>query len=141
MFNAINLYVCKSTRKNAKIEMVDCRQFFEIDNEKAIEKIVDTTQKIIYTAKTLDAKQIIIDGNLSKQFDVAYQNANKQDYNTTDIRGIRLSQHIFCSIESLINFLYDCIMILNPSLTLSVKTLFENPSVKYTINQYYHGEE
>lgn len=140
MFNAINLYVCKSTRKNAKIEIVDCKQFFEIDNEKAIEKIVDTTQKIIYAAKTLGTKQIIIDGSLSKQFDVAYQNADKQDYNTADIRGVRFSQQIFYSIESLINFLYDCIMILNPSLAVSVKTLFENPSVKYTINQYYHGE-
>lgn len=138
MFNSINLYICKSTRKNAKIEIVDCKQFFKINNEKAIDKIVNTVEKIIFMQKKLNAKDIIIYGSLSKQIETNFINANNQEYNTSDIRGLRLPLQMFCSIESLINFLYDCVMILNPNLTLHVKTLFDNPSIKYVINNYYH---
>jgi hypothetical protein len=70
----------------------------------------------------------------------SYINANKENYNTWE--DIRLSwQRVkFSSIEQCINFLYSIYCLIYPYNEINLKnTIYNNPSVKYYINKYYHA--
>jgi hypothetical protein len=47
----------------------------------------------------------------------------------------------FYSIEDFINYIYRIIGFSDSVYTLSLEEVYKNPSIRYFINEYYHGKE
>ena len=134
MFNVIHITIYKSSRKNSVVEMVDINNHYELTNERAVDKIVEATQQIINAQKKMNTKKLIISASISKQ---VFETSPHSNYDRNFI-ALNLQKREYFSIEQVINNIYYALMFCNPNLTLDIRNLHENPSVRYTINKFYH---
>ena len=134
MFNVIHITIYKSSRKNSVVEMVDINNHYELTNERAVDKIVEATQQIINAQKKMNTKKLIISASISKQ---VFETSPHSNYDRNFI-VLDLQKREYFSIEQVINNIYYALMFCNPNLTLDIRNLHENPSIRYTINKFYH---
>lgn len=138
MIGTISFFVYKSMRKNSKC---DYKSFYiqnNTDAEKAVYTIVGMADSVIHAMYNLDSNALIISGTISFTApNTGYVNADKNFYNEPKnimVFGNKIEYH---SIEQIINTLYNWYMLINPYCSLSLKTLYNNPSIKYIINNFY----
>ncbi len=135
MFNTIHITIYKSGRKNSVARTVDINNHYELSDERAIDKIDEATEQIINAQKKMNTKKLIISASISKQ---VFETSPHSNYDRNFI-ALNLQKNEYFSIEQVINNIYYALMFCNPNLTLDIRKLHENPSVRYTINKFYHG--
>ena len=142
--NAFSLFLYKSSRKNSKCELINVNHLInnkedrKIDDAGIIEQLTGVLETSVYYFKNNNNHiESRICGHVFKQS--VYINANGQKYGSVDDVNIDGDRVQFYSIEQYINYLYDKFALLYPYNTISRRELFNNSSVKYFINMYYHG--
>ena len=141
--NAFSLFLYKSSRKNSKCKLINVNHLInkkedrKIDDARIIEQLTDVlSESVLYFNKYGHIEARIM-GHGFKQS--VYINANGQKYGGVDDVNIYTERTIFYTIEGYINFLYDKFALLYPYNTIARRELFNNASIKYYINMYYHN--
>ena len=143
-FNECQIYAYKSNRKNsAIIADITLRHLITQNengclDEKTIENyFIGVVGQLVYDIKW---KSTVI--NISTYCTINhetifsnYASELQHEQHAIRIYDKRIKLH---SIEQLINYLYDRLLLVYPYTKLSLKDLYNNPSLKYYINLYYN---
>ena len=134
----------KSSRKNSKTSdlinighLINNDPDHKISDDRIIEQIINTMDKIIYYAKQFNHIELSCYLYIFQQ--VEYKNANKEIYHDAEKHRYAFQRVPFYSIESCINYVFNLYSLIYPYNRISYKTLHNNASIKYMINQYYKG--
>lgn len=140
--NAASILCYKSNRKNSK-----CSDFINIfhllnhepdrrvSDSKIIDQMVETVEKIVWYCKQYNHIELSVYMSVSKQTE--YENANKEIYHGVDDLDYCFNHVIFSSIEQCINFVFNIYSLIYPYNKIGRKTLHNNASIRYFIDQYY----
>ena len=144
--NACGLYLYKSNRKNAKTKNVMINHLiktgknntnnYKINDDRILSQFIGTISKIVLYSiqnnKHLELSCILDYGKKA-----SYIDANNELTYKLDIRTLHFGRKKFLNIEQCINFIYDVYNLIYPYNTLSLTTIYNNPSIKYFIKEYY----
>ena len=141
--NICFIYAYKSDRKNAKIisdvtmhHLITHQENGCIDEERILNYFAGIIGQLVTDIK-FSAKSINISTYTYIDKLTTYINADSElhSHNHT----LRLNnQHVkFSSIEQLINYLYDILLLIYPYTRLDLNTIYNDTSIKYFINLYY----
>lgn len=140
MTGIISIFVYKSMRKNSRNDYI---QFYIRDNTDPdvaagiITHMASCVTAIIYN---LGSVRPIMSAIVSFTApNTGYVDVDKNFFNKPENIRLYNDKHEYFSIEQLIYNLYNYYMTINPYCTLSTKTLFDKPSIKYTINKFYRN--
>lgn len=142
--NMCVIYAYKSDRKNAKIisdvtmrHLITHNENGAISEEKILQYfggvIGQLVTDIIFTTKTFNITTYASIDKLTTYIDAKNQLYSRNHTIRIDNHRIR-----FASIEQLINYLYDILMLIYPYSRLDINDVYSNASIKYWINLYYH---
>lgn len=138
MTGNISFFVYKSMRKNSKC---DYKSFYIRDNadaEKAVYTIVGMADSVIHAMYNLDSNTPIMSATISFSApNTGYVNVDKNFNNEPKNIMVFENKIEYHSIEQVINTLYNWYMVINPYCSLSLKTLYDSPSIKYIIDNFY----
>ena len=141
--NICVIYAYKSNRKNAKIisEVMMKHMITHNDNgacneEHIMQYFVGIIGRLVTDIK-YHSKVIDITTYTTLYHMTTYTNANNELYSHS--HNIRLSEQRkrFYSIEQLINYLYDILLLVYPYTRTDIKDVYNNASIKYFIRLYY----
>lgn len=142
--NMCVIYAYKSDRKNAKIiSEVTMRHLISHNENNCVDEshIMDYFAGIVAHIVT-DIKQSANTINISAYTMIGhattYVNANNELYTREHTKRIKNCRLKFYSIEDLINYLYDRLLDVYPYTRLDINDIYNNSSIKYHINLYYH---
>ena len=140
MTGGITIIVYKSSRKNAKNEVLNYYIGNCADGERARRKILEICDDILYRKNKLNATEIRISAMLSfNTTHAGYKDANGNFYiDDKNMISIRIEKHAIYSNEQLINEIYRYYMIINPDNTLHLKTLHDAaaPTLRWWNERY-----
>lgn len=145
--NMCTIYAYKSDRKNAKIiSVITMRHLITqnengVCNENTIMKYFENIiSKIVYDIRyKATNRSIEISSYISINHMTAYNNAYNQLYSHNHVIKIDNKHIKFSSIEELINYLYDILLLIYPYTQIDIKDIYNNSCIKYYINLYYFG--
>lgn len=144
--NLCQIYAYKSNRSNAKIISDITMRHLITHNENGCcdESIIENYFVGIIGQLTTDLKfssngVINITTYMSINQLTTYTNANNELYNHYHTIQLHNRREKFSSIEQLINYLYDILLLIYPYTRLDLHTIYENESIKYFIHMYYHS--
>lgn len=141
--NECLIFVYKNNRKNSKlINDITLRHLITKNengclDENLIENyFADIIGQLVYDIK-YNATEINITTLCVTYREIRYVNFNNELQ--SELHPIRLYNNRvkLSSIEQLINYMYDRLLLVYPYTKLSLKDLYNNPSIKYYINLYY----
>lgn len=133
--NMCNIFMYKSTRKNAEIsDNIEILNAYNTD-EKILHQLIGTLEKVLFYAKKY--KHIEVSSLISINKESCFINANNNNYIENQIITYRFDRRVLYSCEQLINYIYSMYCMLYPGNKLSYNTLYDNVSVKKFINDYY----
>lgn len=127
----------KSMRKNAQCKFVDILHFDATDKEGDISKIIQAVEKIVPIVK--EYKKNIFRPVITTKRTVEKRTINNPSFQEEEHFTTFLEKKEVFSIEQVIKCVYGVYMFAVPECVLSCADLFENPSIKYFIHQYYEG--
>lgn len=144
--NMCIIYAYKSDRKNSKIisDITMRHLITHNDNgclsETHIENyfigiIGQLVTDIKFSAKT---RCINITSYTSINHLTTYIDANNELYSHNHTLQLNNRRIKFYSIEQLIKYLYDILLLIYPYTRLDLNTIYNNQSIKYYISMYYH---
>jgi len=143
--NYCTFYMYKSSRKNCKCESFAIRHLISHNDDRKLDDkniesyFVSTLEKIVYQSKKYNNYlEVAAYMNFDKQ--CSFVNANNDNYFTFDRIPLNIARKNYSSLENVINLLYSIFAIIYPYNKLCIESLYNNPSVKYLIDFYYHGE-
>lgn len=142
--NMCIIYAYKSDRKNAKIisdvtmrHLITHNENGALYEETILQYFVGIVGQIVtdivYTTKTINITTYTSIDKLT-----TYTNANNQLYSRNHTIRIDSRRQKFYSIEQLINYLYDILMLIYPYSRLDINDVYANQSIRYWIDLYYH---
>lgn len=137
------IFCYKSSRKNAKtsdIIMINHlishdKTVNKISDDKILYQFISTIDKIIYYSKQFNHLEISCYLQIFKQ--VEYENANNKMHQDIEKNRYSFQRVTFYNIESCINYVFNIYSLIYPYNKISYKTLHNNASIRYMINQYY----
>ena len=137
------IFCYKSTRKNAKtsdIIMINHlishdKTVNKISDDKILDHFISTIDKIIYYSKQFNHIELSCYLDIFQQ--VEYKNANNEIYHDAEKHRYAFQRVQFYNIESCINYVFNIYCLIYPYNKISYKTLHNNASIRYLINQYY----
>ena len=147
--NSITMFLFKSNRKNSKCsEPVNVYHLIKtegndkkISDDRIISQFIGTIEDIIYKSKYFN-NNLELSAYVSIEKNSSYINANNDIYNTTEQMRYNWQRVQFSSIEQCVNFIYSLYCLIYPYNKLNLRnTIYNNPSIKYLINEYYRKEE
>lgn len=140
--NIAFIYLYKSTRKNSKV-MSDItirhliptngKQF--VDDNSILNYFISTVEKACYTfikCKSINTRYWISYGH-----ETHYINANNERYEHITMLKTMSQRDDYSSFEMFINHLYRLFLVIYPYTKLDIKTIYDNPSIRYYITEYY----
>ena len=143
--NSASVFCFKSSRKNSKCSDIiniihPITKNDKIPDENIIYHFINTLEKIVYYSlqnnRHLELSTYV---NINKN--ACFINANNNIYHDVENNRYNFQRVKFSSIESCINFLFSVYNLIYPYNKISVKTLYNNSSIKYLINEYYKESE
>ncbi len=142
--NAGSLLMYKSSRKNSKCSdfisvnhLINHNEDRKIDDEKILSQFIGTIESIVYQSKKYNKHlEIKIFCHVFKQCN--YINANNDLYCTVDDINRDKERQVYNSIEQVINAVFDLYAAIYPYNKIQRASVFNNPSIKYFINEYYN---
>lgn len=108
------------------------------EREKDIEKIVSLLSKIIGVYSKWKSNELNIRLHITFNRKEVYENANNQLYERECPIYSHLDRHTYSSIEGFIRDIINCMKIADPTIVLSEKEVFNNPSIKAMIRHWYN---
>jgi hypothetical protein len=140
--NDCMLFIQKSTRKNAKCELLNIMHLISKDEKLSDERItsyfIDILEKCLYIFKKYN-KKIICHNITSIYKETRYKSANQDIYITAENITISDGLNTLYSFESFINYLYNIFFLIYPYNTINLKELYNNSSIQYFINDFYNN--
>ena len=141
--NYVDFFVYKSMRKNAPcFGMVHCLHLIstseKISDESILSYFCSKLDEIISLAKCTNG--IYISWNVGYCKPTHYINANNAWYEHNYMFRVHHNKEHFITIEDFINELYRLFMDIYPYSKLDIRTIHENPSIRFIINAYYHAQ-
>lgn len=140
--NAI-IFCYKSNRKNSSSsDIITINHLTSKDTDRTVSddrimnQIAGTIEKIVYYCKQYKRIELSCYVDVSKQAE--YENANNELYHDVENQRYNFQRVTFSSIEQCINFVFSVYCLIYPYNKISKKTLFNNASIRYFINQYYN---
>ena len=144
--NAASILLYKSSRKNAKCtdfininHLINHEKDRRINDERILQQLVGTVETIVYDSLTFD-KHLEFKCFMYTFKAVSYLNANNEIFHTVEDINADRARNIYNSIEQVINEVVNIYALIYPYNEISRKTVFDDPSIKYFINQYYKME-
>lgn len=140
------IFCYKSTRKNAKTSdiinighLISDKPDRKMSDDRIIDQIISTIDKIIYYSKQFNHIEISCYLGILQQ--VEYKNSSNEIYHDAEKHRYAFQRVQFYNIESCINYVFNIYSLIYPYNKISYKTLHNNASIRYLINQYYNHEE
>ncbi len=141
--NSGYIFCYKSTRKNAKTSDIiyinhlisHDKTVNKISDDKILDQFISTIDKIIYYSKQFKHLELSCYLDIFKQ--VEYENANNKIHQDIEKNRYAFQRVQFYNIESCINYVFNIYCLIYPYNRISYKTLHNNASIRYMINQYY----
>ena len=139
-YGDIFLMMYKSNRKNSKGEMIPIHELIthgeNLTDDRILSQIVNALDSVVAQSKKYndililsanvfvvrEVKKKVIMGECLYNDDLSYHFQKKQYY----------------SIEQVINFIYYSVMLMYSYCKLSLADVYDNPSILYFVNKYYH---
>lgn len=144
--NICTIYAYKSSRKNTKIisdvtmrHLITRNENGVCDETTIMNYFVGIISQLVTDIRYSANRHIEITTYASINHLTTYVNANNELYShnhTIKMNNIRIK---FSSIEELINYLYDLLLLVYPYTRIDIRDIYNNVSIKYYINLYYHG--
>jgi hypothetical protein len=141
--NMCIIYAYKSGRKNAKIisdvtmrHLIAHKENGVIDEELILNYFTDIIAQLVNDIK-FNSKTINITTYTSINHLTTYSNANNELYSHNHTIEINKQRIHFSSIEQLINYLYDILLLIYPYTRIDIKDVYNHSSIKYYIKLYY----
>ena len=136
------MFCYRSTRKNAKASdiiminhLISNKPDHKISDDRIMDQIISTIDKIIYYSKQFKHLELSCYLDIFQQ--VEYKNSNNEIYQDVDKHRYAFQRVQFYNIESCINYVFNIYSLIYPYNKISYKTLHNNASIRYMINQYY----
>ena len=143
--NAASILLYKSSRKNAKCtdfininHLIKHEKDRRINDESVLQQLAGTVERIVYNSLAFN-KHLEFKCFMRTFKAVSYLNANNEKYHTVEAIQVNRARNKYYSIEQVINEVFDIYALIYPYNELSRKTVFNDSSIKYFINMYYHG--
>ena len=144
LFNSVQFYAYKSDRKNAKIisdvhmhHLITHNENKCVDENKIESYFVGIISQLVTDIK-YSACTINITSYAHIRHVTTYVNANSDLYSHNHVSNYTRQRVKLYSIEDLINYVYDLLLLVYPYTRLDLNTIYNNPSIKYYINLYYN---
>ena len=137
----IGITCFKSHIKRAKCEIFNLYHFDPIpftERYKEIDKIVSVLEKVVTQYKKWNSHELNVALHISLKRQESYYNAagNLRTENTCIYK--HYNRNKYSSIEALVRDIFNTMKIADPTIMLSERDVFNNPSIKYWINQWYN---
>lgn len=141
MNNSASFIMFKSSRKNAvSSDFFYARHLISKDEQltdaRILEQFIGTIEKVMHESKKFNG-HLEIACNVYLEKSLEYQ-AIKGIYQDKKNIGYRFERKRYYSIEQITEFVYTMYMLVYPYSKLHSYAIFDNPSIKYLIGQYYH---
>lgn len=134
-FKMCNMFMHKSTRKNAEISNIIKIINVCSTDENILYSLIGTLEKTLYYVKKY--KHIEVSAYVSINKESCFINANNNNYTENQIITYKFNRQELYSCEQLINYIYSMYCLLYPENKLSYNNIYDNASVKSIINNYY----
>ena len=143
--NAVGLYLYKSSRKNSKTKNITVNHLIKtgknkndkkINDDRILSQFIGTISKIVLYSRQ-NNKHLELSCILDYGKKASYIDANNELTYKLDIRTLHFERKQFYSMEQTINFVYDIYNLIYPYNTLSLDIIYNDPSIKYFIKEYY----
>ena len=141
--NMCIIYAYKSNRKNAKIisdvtmrHLITHNDNGACSEEHIMNYFTGIIGQLVYDIK-YRSKVINITTYTSIEHMTTYVNANNELYSHNHEIRLNEQRRRFYSIEQLINYLYDILLLVYPYTRIDIKDVYNHASIKYYINLYY----
>ena len=141
--NNANIFCYKSNRKNSSSSAIitinhlaNQKPDRTVSDYRIMQQIASTIEKIVYYCKQYKRIELSCYIDVSKQAE--YENANNAIYHDIENQRYSFQRVTFSSIEQCISFVFSVYCLIYPYNKISKKTLFNNASINYFINQYYN---
>lgn len=141
--NYVDFFVYKSMRKNAKcIDMVHCLHLIgkngQISDDRILSYFCSKLDEIVCRCKRTNGIYISWYEGYCKP--THYINANNDYYEHNYMFRVHHNKEQYYSIEQFINEMYRLFMDIYPYSKIDIKTIYENPSIKFIIHAYYTAD-
>ena len=141
--NTAIIFCYKSSRKNSRSSdiitinhLANQKPDRTVSDDRIMQQITSTMEKIVYYCKQYKRIELSCYIDVSKQAE--YENANNAIYHDIENQRYSFQRVTFSSIEQCISFVFSVYCLIYPYNKISKKTLFNNASINYFINQYYN---
>lgn len=141
--NLSTLFIYKSDRKNAKIvKDINIRHLITSNengacNESTIENyFINIVGSVVYTIQC-ECLEINVTSYTSINHMTTYHNVNHELVSHNHTIRIDAQRKHFSSIEQLINHIYDIFLLIYPYTRLDLNGLYNDPTIKQIIREYY----
>lgn len=142
--NALSIYMFKSSRKNSKCsKAINVNHLIskevKIHDDSIISQFIGTIESIIYTSKQYN-NHLEVSAYIDIFKNESFINANNDLYCNTNSLRYNFQRVQFSSIEQCINFIFSIYYLIYPYNEISLSNdIYNNPSIKYLIKEYYHN--
>ena len=143
--NAASILLYKSSRKNAKCtdfininHLINHEKDRRINDERILQQLAGTVETIVYDSLAFN-KHLEFKCFMHTFKAVSYLNANNEIYHAVEDINVDRARNKYSSIEQVINEVFNVYALIYPYNEISRKTVFDNTSIKYFIDMYYHG--
>ena len=131
----------KSHIKRAKCEVFNLYHFDPIsftERYKEFYKITSVLEKIITQYKKWNSRELNVALHVSVKRQESYYNADGNLHTDNAPIYKHYGRNNYSSIEALIRDIFNTMKIADPTIMLSEREVFNDPSIKYSINQWYN---
>lgn len=144
--NTCDIFAYKSSRKNSKIisdvtmrHLITHNENGACDETTIINYFVGIISQLVTDIRYSANRYIEITTYVSINHLTTYVNANNELYSHNHSIKINNKRVKFSSVEEMINYLYDILLLVYPYTRIDISDIYNNASIKYYINLYYHG--
>ena len=137
----IGITCFKSHIKKAKCEIFNLYHFDSIpftERCKEIDKIVSVLEKVVTQYKKWNSHELNVALHISFKRQESYYNADGNLHTENTCIYKHHNRNNYSSIEALVRDIFNAMKIADPTIMLSERDVFNNPSIKYWINQWYN---
>ena len=143
--NVCIIYAYKSNRKNAKIisdvtmrHMITHNDNGACNEEHIMQYFIGVIGQLVTDIK-YHSKVIDITTYTTLYRMTTYTDVNNELYSHNHEIRLNEQRRRFYSIEQLINYLYDILLLIYPYTRIDIKDVYNHASIKYYISLYYHN--
>ena len=137
----IGITCFKSHIKRAKCEIFNLYHFDSIpftERYKEIDKIVSVLEKVVTQYKKWNSHELNVALHISLKRQESYYNADGNLHTENTCIYKHHNRNNYSSIKALVRDIFNAMKIADPTIMLSERDVFNNPSIKYWINQWYN---